>query len=131
MLEYLDPHPGDFVVDGTVDGGGHAAAILRVILPGGMFLGVDWDAAMIARRESERMRSARGGYEHYAHGNYADLPAILEKEKLGKADGLLLDLGFSSEQLESAGRGFSFGEARAHEPLLMTYDDSREPVAAI
>ena len=44
---------------------------------------------------------------------------------MGKADGLLLDLGFSSEQLEGSGRGFSFAAAHADEPLLMTYDDSR------
>lgn len=50
------------------------------------------------------------------------------REKLGKADGLLLDLGFSSEQLENSGRGFSFQESKANEPLLMTYDDARTPV---
>jgi 16S rRNA (cytosine1402-N4)-methyltransferase len=58
-------------------------------------------------------------------GNYADLPEILVREKLGKANGLLLDLGFSSEQLQRSGRGFSFGEASRDEPLLMTYDNSR------
>jgi len=48
-----------------------------------------------------------------------------------KADGLLVDLGFSSEQLANSGRGFSFEEAAASEPLLMTYDDSRRPVWTI
>lgn len=114
------------MIDGTVDGGGHAAAIIKKIMPGGNFLGVDWDKKMI------EARSAQGGArERYVHGNYADLPAILAKEKLGKADGLLLDLGFSSEQLASAGRGFSFSEASANEPLLMTYDDAQEPVAQL
>jgi 16S rRNA (cytosine1402-N4)-methyltransferase len=69
------------------------------------------------------------------HGNYADLPEILLERDLPKADGLLLDLGFSSEQLVpsdgSAGRGFSFAESAASEPLFMTYDDSQEPVSEI
>ena len=52
-------------------------------------------------------------------------------EGKGKADGLLIDLGFSSEQLAESGRGFSFEEAHRDEPLLMTYDDSRIPVSAI
>jgi 16S rRNA (cytosine1402-N4)-methyltransferase len=65
------------------------------------------------------------------HGNYADLPVILRAKKLGKADGLLLDLGFSSEQLENSGRGFSFSERALDEPLLMTYSDDCEPVRAI
>ena len=130
VVHYLDPKPGEFMIDGTVDGGGHAGAITEKIMPGGkgVFLGVDWDKAMIAKRAAERRF---GGREHYAHGNYADLPEILVREKLGKADGLLLDLGFSSEQLSRAGRGFSFGEEAADEPLLMTYDDEQRPVAEL
>jgi len=61
------------------------------------------------------------------HGNYADLPAILAERQMPKADALLLDLGFSSEQL-GLSRGFSF---ERDEPLLMTYDGSREPVAVL
>lgn len=116
------------MIDGTVDGGGHARAIMQKIGPHGMFLGIDWDARMIARRRAAGENRAN---ERYAHGNYADLPAILAGEKAPKANGLLLDLGFSSEQLERSGRGFSFGAASAHEPLLMTYDDARRPVAEL
>jgi len=64
-------------------------------------------------------------------GNYADLPVILETKKMGKADGLLLDLGFSSEQLENSGRGFSFNPPAGGEPLIMTYDVGRKPVKAL
>lgn len=134
VLEYLDPHPGDFMIDGTVDGGGHAAAIIKKIMPGGTFLGVDWDEHMIAEHKATRRadgRAAQSDRERYVHGNYADLPAILDREKLGRADGLLLDLGFSSEQLAHSGRGFSFEDTSAHEPLLMTYDDARTPVSEI
>ena len=125
VLQFLDPRPKQFVIDGTVNGGGHARAILEKIMPGGTLLGVDWDAAMIAKKKPESKT------EHYAHGNYAELPAILKKEKLGLADGLLLDLGFSSEQLAQSGRGFSFGGASADEPLKMTYEDSQTPLAEL
>lgn len=128
VLHYLDPKPGEFIVDGTVDGGGHARAILERVMPGGRFLGIDWDKRMIEARENER---SHGKNEIYKSGNYADLPEILSETKLGKADGLLLDLGFSSEQLSASGRGFSFSEAKADEPLIMTYDDERTPVAEL
>lgn len=128
VLQALDPKPGDFIIDGTVDGGGHAAAILQRIMPGGMFLGVDWDARMISARKKQKKYADR---ERYVQGNYADLPAILAEQKLCKADGLLLDLGFSSEQIGHSGRGFSFADEAADEPLLMTYDDARPPVAEL
>jgi len=128
IVQLLDPKPGEFFIDGTVDGGGHAAAIMERIMPAGTFLGVDWDKKMIAACDTRRQY---GGREKYVYGNYAELPAILRKEKLGKADGLLLDLGFSSEQLAASGRGFSFSEGSASEPLIMTYDDARPPVAEL
>jgi 16S rRNA (cytosine1402-N4)-methyltransferase len=128
VIELLDPHPGNCMIDGTVDGGGHAAAIIQKIMPEGNFLGVDWDESMIRKRIDEIKFPDR---EHYVCGNYADLPAILSQEQLGKADGLLLDLGFSSEQLEQSGRGFSFKEEFGNEPLYMTYAHSRRSVAEI
>lgn len=122
------------MIDGTIDGGNHAAAILEKILPGGTLLGVDWDEQLFAQT-TERFHETFPKNEAniiLMHGNYADLPDLLakafEKKDLGKADGLLLDFGFSSEQLETSGRGFSF---LADEPLLMTYDDTRKPVAQI
>ena len=116
------------MVDGTVDGGGHAEAIMQKIMPEGNFLGVDWDEAMLAKTKE---RFARAANAEFVYGNYADLPNILRGKKIGIADGLLLDLGFSSEQIESSGRGFSFGEASGGEPLRMTYDPARRPVAEI
>ena len=119
------------MIDGTVDGGGHAAAIIQRIIPTGLFLGVDWDEAMIRKRIEDRTQHEAHERERYIRGNYADLPAILLQEQLPKADGLLLDLGFSSEQLEQSGRGFSFRNAFCDEPLLMTYDAERRSVAEI
>src|SRR3989344_1024412 len=143
-IKFLEPRPGEFFIDGTIDGGGHATEIFRSISPDGILLGVDWDEAMIAGKTSAKGGSppasdfgragASGGKNEappkivLVQGNYADLPEILKNEKLPKADGLLLDLGFSSEQLEASGRGFSFMK---NEPLLMTYDSSRKPVKEI
>ncbi len=133
-ITFLDPHPGDFIIDGTVDGGGHAREILGRITMTGTLLGIDWDEALLAE-----CKARIGGNKNVilVHDNYANLTGILKKisaehgERLSKADGLLVDLGFSSEQLANAGRGFSFEEPAADEPLLMTYDDSRRPVCAI
>jgi len=128
VIEFLDPRPGKFIIDGTVDGGGHAAAIISKIMPDGLFLGLDWDENLLKECRA-RLGDQKGVM--LEHGNYAELANILAEKKLPKADGLLVDLGFSSEQLASSGRGFSFEEASADEPLLMTYDDSREPVSQI
>ncbi len=133
-ITFLDPHPGDFIIDGTVDGGGHAREILGRITATGTLLGIDWDEALLAE-----CKARIGGNKNVVlvHDNYANLPEILKKvseergERLAKADGLLVDLGFSSEQLANSGRGFSFEEAAKDEPLLMTYNDSRRPVCAI
>lgn len=102
----LDPKPGEFFIDGTSGAGGHSAAIREKIGESGKLLAIDWD------KTGE---------------NYADLAEILKKKDLDKADGLLLDLGFSSEQLGN-GRGFSF---QIDEPLLMTYDPKQKPVKDI
>jgi 16S rRNA (cytosine1402-N4)-methyltransferase len=125
VITFLNPKPSDFVIDGTVDGGGHAAAIAEIIGPKGTLLGLDWDERLL---EKCKMRFAGQKNVKLVHGNYAELPEILKGNDLDRADGLLIDLGFSSEQLEASGRGFSFREEFAHEPLLMTYDDSRTPV---
>jgi 16S rRNA (cytosine1402-N4)-methyltransferase len=125
VITFLDPKPGDFIIDGTVDGGGHAAAIVELVGPKGKLLGLDWDERLL-----EKCKTRFVGQKNVKliHRNYAELPRALAENNFDKADGLLIDLGFSSEQLEASGRGFSFREAFAHEPLLMTYDDSRTPV---
>ena len=125
VLEALNLSPGKFVIDGTFGGGGHAKAIMEQISPGGKLLGVDWDRETIERAKRDTEKGKLKKLILY-HGNYADLPKILRGEKLGKADAVLLDLGFSTEQLE--GRGFSF---REDEPLLMTYNDEETPLYAL
>ncbi|OGG43056.1 16S rRNA (cytosine(1402)-N(4))-methyltransferase [Candidatus Jorgensenbacteria bacterium RIFCSPLOWO2_12_FULL_42_11] len=127
----LNPKPGEFFIDGTVNGGGHAVAILEKISPAGKFLGIDWDENAIERLKIEGLKNCKNAI--LVQGNYADLPEILEKIRKAdpsiplRANGLLLDLGMSSEQLEHSGRGFSF---RKNEPLIMQYQSSSEILTA-
>ncbi len=113
-------------MDGTLDGGGHAAEVLKRLAPKGTFLGIDLDPDM-PERFAERAHP-KGIRVHVAQGNYADCAALIAERNLPKADGLLVDLGFSSEQMDASGRGFSF---LRDEPLLMTYDPEAIPLSAL
>ncbi|MBI3589266.1 MAG: 16S rRNA (cytosine(1402)-N(4))-methyltransferase RsmH [Candidatus Liptonbacteria bacterium] len=128
VIEYLNPEPGEFIIDGTINGGGHAKIILDKISPSGKVFGIDWDESLIKKLKRESWVIGHKSSITLISGNYADLPEILKKEKLGKADGLLLDLGFSSEQIENSNRGFSFDK---DEPLYMTYSAESAPVAQV
>ncbi len=106
VIEILNPKPGEFFIDGTIGSGGHAMAILKKIGPKGKLLGIDWDKKQIERLKIERLKDFKNTI--LVNDNYANLSEILKKHNLPKADGLLIDLGFSSEQLEKSRRGFSF-----------------------
>ncbi|HEY4475720.1 MAG TPA: 16S rRNA (cytosine(1402)-N(4))-methyltransferase RsmH [Candidatus Paceibacterota bacterium] len=125
VIRFLDPKPGEFIIDATVDGGGYAAEIIKKISPAGKFLGIDWDKNILKKATTALQHPISDFQLQFKNDNYANLPEILEKLGWGKADGLVLDLGFSSEQLENSGRGFSF---RRDEPLIMIYSDEEEPV---
>jgi len=136
VIDFLDPSPSDFIIDGTVDGGGHAKAVIEKIMPGGKFLGIDLDEKILSECKSRLLIAFKNDKKNNKNiflqlGNYADVKSIIKENKFEKADGLLLDLGFSSEQLEYSGRGFSFSDKSANEPLLMTYDDSSNPLREI
>lgn len=125
----LDPHPGDFIVDGTLGLGGHSKEILKAIAPGGTLLGLDLDPTRIGRVQVELdVEASRlpNVTVLTRHASYDTLPAILSD--IGrKADGLLLDLGFASDQLTD-GRGFSFQQ---NDPLQMTYDPDATPLGKL
>lgn len=123
VLEVLNPKQGEFIVDGTAGSGGHSAEILKKIGDDGKLLSIDWDKENI-----ENLKKKFGDRKNIilVNGNYADLREILENNDLPKADGLLIDLGFSSVQLE-ANRGFSF---QKDEPLDMRYSVDSELTAA-
>ncbi len=125
VLEGLCARPGGCWIDGTLGGGGHSEALLDVIGPTGQLLGIDRDPDAIARTSA---RLARFGERFVcAHGNHADMFAIASDRGFENVDGILLDLGVSSDQLDSAERGFSF---RQDGPLDMRMDTSRGPSVA-
>jgi 16S rRNA (cytosine1402-N4)-methyltransferase len=125
VLESLDPKPGEFFVDGTFGGGGYTKALLERVGPTGTVLALDWDSQAI-----ERGKVLAEQYPNLIlrAANYTEVPGILREKELGKPDGIVLDLGFSSEQLTGSGRGFSFSPDAVDEPLLMTYSDAMTPV---
>lgn len=126
VLTALDPQPGQFVIDGTLGGGGYTKAILEKLGGSGKFLGIDWDRRSLDSAEAQFENYAGRGIKiRLVNDNFASAAEILKRENLGLADGLVLDLGLSSDQLENSGRGFSFGK---DEPLIMTYSDNSVPV---
>ncbi len=93
-------------VDGTLGGGGHASLICSKLDKDGSFLGIDRDQEAI-EAAMKRLHSFECNVT-VAHSNYSEIVHLLEEHKLGKADGILLDLGVSSFQLDNPDRGFSY-----------------------
>ena len=103
VVSLLKPGVGKVIADGTLGGGGHAEALLEA---GATVIGVDRDPRAV---DAARRRLARFGERFRAvEGNFAELEDILRRELLFPVDGLVLDLGVSSAQLEDPSRGFSF-----------------------
>ena len=122
VLAALAPRPGGRYADGTVGGGGHAAAVLEASGPDGWLWGCDRDATALAAA-SLRLAPFAGRFE-LRRGNFADLASWVPA---GSCDGALLDLGVSSPQLDDAGRGFSF---QSDGPLDMRMDREQSLTAA-
>jgi len=105
VLSHLKLSPGMIVVDGTVGGGGHSAEMLKQVMPGGRLIGLDQDPAAIHRCKT-RLEGVPGVV--LIHKNFSDLGAVLQELNVLSVDAVLLDVGFSSDQLEDEARGFSF-----------------------
>lgn len=120
----LSPGPGRLIVDGTLGGGGHAEAILRT---GAEVIGLDRDAEAVAHASRRLAGPIREGRARVAQANYRDLREVLARLGVRGVDGLLLDIGVSSRQLDSAERGFSF---LREGPLDMRMDASAPLTAA-
>lgn len=116
-LEYLNLSPGKVVVDGTIGTGAHSEGILERILPGGRLIGIDRDEESLEK--AKKRLSGFSGAAEFVYANFADLDKVLEKLNINSVDGVLLDLGVSSFQLDNPERGFSF---RQEGPLDMRLD---------
>ncbi|MGH2471089.1 MAG: 16S rRNA (cytosine(1402)-N(4))-methyltransferase RsmH, partial [Candidatus Limnocylindria bacterium] len=127
VLAEFDPREGGRYLDGTVGGGGHAAAILDASAPSGRLLGLDRDPAALAIAARELARF--GDRVVLARANFALLDDVAGEHGFAPADGVLLDLGLSSIQLADDERGFSF---RSRGPLDMRAGpDLRETAADV
>ncbi len=130
VLACLRPSAGETAVDCTLGGGGHAEAMLARLQPGGRLLGLDVDALELPRTEA-RLRAAGYGADTFAarHATFAALPEVLASEGVRAADVVLVDLGVSTMQVESAVRGFSY---KVPGPLDMRLDPTiGEPASAL
>jgi len=124
-MDLLNPAPGGIYVDGNLGMGGHSREILRRSAPDGRLIGFDLDTDAIAM--ARRNLAEFGGRVEYIHDNFANLPERLVELGIDEIDGLLLDLGLSSYQLDSSARGFSF---QGKEPLDMRMDKAQDLTAA-
>lgn len=128
-LAALELEPGAIVVDGTVGGGGHAAAILERTAPDGRLIGLDLDGEAI--HESQQRLDIFGDRVTLIHESFRNLVAVLEHLEVPQVDAVLLDLGVSSHQLNSPKRGFRFAtETAAETPLDMRMDQRSGTTAA-
>jgi 16S rRNA (cytosine1402-N4)-methyltransferase len=113
-LYYLNCTPEKIYVDCTLGGSGHARAICKKIIPGGIFIGIDQDVDAV--RNAKKILTPFDVTIHLFHDNFVHLPELINQLKIDAVDGILLDLGISLHQIESSGRGFSFNK---DEPLDM------------
>ena len=124
-IEGLNIKPNGVYVDGTLGGAGHSKEIVKRLSSQGLLIGIDKDedALKAAKENLKEYKNVK-----YIHNNHDNIKSILEELKIDKVDGILLDLGVSSYQLDERNRGFSYlGENE----LDMRMDKSQELTAKI
>jgi len=122
VLEYLAPRNGELFCDGTAGGGGHLAAVLAV--DGTRAIGIDRDPS--ARQAAETRLKSFGDRVQILDGRFAEMPRLLAAANVTQVNGILLDIGVSSPQLDHPERGFSFMKEG---PLDMRMDPTRGQTA--
>lgn len=124
VLAGLEIQNGAVIVDGTLGDGGHSATFLEKVGATGLVIGVDRDPEAIA---VAKRRLAEFANFQTVHGNFSELPQLVASSTERSVGGVLLDLGWSSTQFTSRGRGFSF---MLNEPLDMRYDPTEDTATA-
>ncbi len=119
VIEFLNPKPNENFIDATIGGGGHSGEILERIAPGGKVLGIDRNEEAIRRLKLKIKKLGIEARLPLSNGNFANLKEIVKENNFWPISGILFDLGFSSDELENSGRGFSF---LRDEPLVMRYE---------
>lgn len=104
VVEGLDPKPDGIYVDGTVGGAGHSRVIASHLTEGGLLIGLDRDPDAV-QTAAERLADLPA---KVVHSNYSEMRGVLDLLGIDRVDGVLLDLGVSSHQLDAAERGFSY-----------------------
>ncbi len=123
-VDALAIRPDGIYVDGTLGGGGHAQAVLERLTEGGRLIGIDQDEAAI-KAAGERL-SRFGDQVTIVRSNYREMPQVLQSLGIAEVDGIVLDLGVSSYQLDTADRGFTY---RENAPLDMRMDQRQTKTA--
>lgn len=125
VVHWLQPRPGGVFVDGTLGGGGHTRALAEQVGASGRVIALDRDPAAVAAAES----NLAGLPVELVETNFSDIPEVLEQLEVAAVDGVLLDLGLSSDQLADPQRGFSFS---MDGPLDLRFDPTTgEPAARL
>jgi 16S rRNA (cytosine1402-N4)-methyltransferase len=128
-IHNLNLSAGSITVDGTVGGGGHAAAILEASAPDGVLIGLDLDPE--ARAAAASNLASFGDRVKLVSASFRDVEDVLARLGIEAVDGILLDLGVSSHQIDTTARGFRFQEAENDPaPLDMRMDPENPTTAA-
>ena len=118
VIDWLDLQPGQVVLDGTLGGGGHTRLLAERVGEQGRVIALDRDAAALTRAET----SLAGLPVMIAQSNFCEAAEVLEEIGISQVDGILLDLGLSSDQLADDDRGFGF---ESDGPLDLRFDADR------
>jgi len=120
IIEYLDPKPGDKIIDATLGGGGHAMVLAEKVAPDGKILGIELDPVLFQEAQYAIRNTRYANIVIPINDSYVNIKNIV-RERNFRPNGILLDLGLSSWHYEKSGRGFSF---RKDEPLDMRFNPS-------
>ncbi len=124
-VERLRPRPGGVYIDGTLGNAGHAEAIVKAMEGQGLFIGIDRDPEALARAGARL--APYGELVRLVHSNFEAIEEVARAAGITQADGIMMDLGVSSNQIGTPARGFSFQDDG---PLDMRMDPTRPPTAA-